>query len=1154
MKKSGARTKKRDLQRDDGFYRTTLDSLSEGCQIINRKWEYVYLNEVAAKHGRRSREELLGRTIMDAYPGVESTELFTRLRECLEKGIRSRMENEFAYPDGTRAWFEVRMEPVPEGVFVFSVDITGEKQTILELEKRRKYLETLVRQRSIELEAVRKLSTAVEQTADNIVITDRNGVIEYVNPAFERLTGFTSEEVIGKNPRVVKSGKLGDDFYKGLWDTILAGQTFREVFINRKKNGELFFEEQTITPILDESGGITHFVSAGKDITGRIKAEEELKLTYEKLRHLLEHSPAVMYTLSLERGLVTPMVVSDNIERLLGVTAKESARYDWWLASLHPEERERVVAATNKGFEGEGYAMEYRIRHKDGSYRWIEDNNRVVRDEVGRPLHAVGVWTDITYRKRAEEVLQASERRLREMLENLSLIAITLNTEGRVSFCNDYLLNLTGWKREDCIGSDWFDRFIPKDSNAGKVFYDSLTAATIPAHFENPIVTRAGERREIRWNNTLLRDSDGTIIGTASIGEDITEAKLAQDALRNSESELRALFGAMTDVVMVLDDQGRYVRIAPTDPRNLYRPPKEIIGKKIHDVMDKETADLILGKIRECLNLSQTVSYEYCLDIGERKVWFEGRISPLSETTVFWIAQDITKRREAEARNLEQTQLLELATDAIIVRDLDDHVIFWNNGSEKLYGWKKGEVAGRRITDFLFKSTEAFDKAKEATIAAGSWVGELRQQTKGGNEVIVSSRWTLVRSESGEPTSILVINTDITSKKLMEQQFLRSQRLESIGTLAGGIAHDLNNALGPILLGAQVIEKKITDETARKMLKNIEKSAQRGADMVKQILAFARGLAGEFGIVRPKNVIEEVHKIVAETFPKNIDIEVDIQKGLGSISGDATQLHQLLMNLCVNARDAMPNGGTLTMGAENFAVDNYYVNMHQGLKPGPHILLKITDTGSGMPKGVLDKIFDPFYTTKEPGKGTGLGLSTVAMIAKAHGGTVDVYSEVNRGTTFKVLLPALLEAGREPVKKLEDYAVRGQGELLLVVDDEVTLREMTKQTLEMFGYEVITAADGTEAVTQFIGARPRVKLVLTDMAMPIMDGEATIRALRKIDPTIRIIATSGQHDAISDAKAQRMEINRPLAKPFTAEQLLRAVGEVLAGGERKVKE
>jgi signal transduction histidine kinase/ActR/RegA family two-component response regulator len=426
----------------------------------------------------------------------------------------------------------------------------------------------------------------------------------------------------------------------------------------------------------------------------------------------------------------------------------------------------------------------------------------------------------------------------------------------------------------------------------------------------------------------------------------------------------------------------------------------------------------------------------------------------------------------------------------------------------------------------------------------GEWQGELDQVTKDGKKIIVESCWTLVRDEAKQPKSILTVNTDITQKKLLEAQFLRAQRLESIGTLASGIAHDLNNVLTPILMTAQLLETQIHDERSKRLLPILVTNAKRGANLVKQVLSFARGLEGKFTILQIKHLISEIKQIAKQTFPKSIEIYTSIPQYLGTVFGDATQLHQVLMNLCVNARDAMPDGGTLSISAENVFIDQNHAKMNFDAQVGPYIVITVADTGTGIPPEILDRIFEPFFTTKEIGKGTGLGLSTVIGIIKSHGGFVKVYSEVGRGTQFKVYLP---EAEVDQITPVEDLELpTGKGELILVVDDEAAIRDITKTSLETYNYRALTASDGIEAIALYAEHRQEISVVLTDMMMPSMDGATTIRTLRKIEPHVKIVAVSGLVSKEKLAQVASIGVKTFLPKPYTTKELLTTLHEVLS--------
>ncbi len=513
------------------------------------------------------------------------------------------------------------------------------------------------------------------------------------------------------------------------------------------------------------------------------------------------------------------------------------------------------------------------------------------------------------------------------------------------------------------------------------------------------------------------------------------------------------------------------------------------------------------------------------------------------------MTKDVNQSKLSEERLHEQAELLDHAQEAILVLDLVGHILFWNKSAERIYGWAAEEARGMIAEGLLNEGAESqLKEANRAVSEKGEWIGEFHQITKARKKILIESRWTLVRDAKGRPKSILVVNSDITEKKRLDAQFLRVQRLESIGALAGGIAHDINNILSPILLSVRMLQMRFADPESQRFLAILRESAERGGEMIKQVLQFARGVEGQQILLQPLHLIDEVARMLRETLPKSIDVKTRMPNGVWPVIGDPTQLHQVLMNLCVNARDAMPRGGRLTLAAENVVIDESYARMNIDSRPGRYALIAVTDTGVGVPPEIIDRIFDPFFTTKEPALGTGLGLSTVIGIVKAHGGFVSVSSEVGTGSEFKVYIPAV--ASRLNVIALNEtpQAQAGHGELILVVDDEAAIREITTSTLEAAGYRVLTASDGTEAVVLFVQHKNDIKVVIADLVMPYMDGPATIRALRKLNPLARIIVSTG----VSDKNRNDVVdpgVDAVLSKPYTADTLLKTLTEVLRPSE-----
>ncbi|OKH55596.1 hybrid sensor histidine kinase/response regulator [Calothrix sp. HK-06] len=509
------------------------------------------------------------------------------------------------------------------------------------------------------------------------------------------------------------------------------------------------------------------------------------------------------------------------------------------------------------------------------------------------------------------------------------------------------------------------------------------------------------------------------------------------------------------------------------------------------------------------------------------------------------LEREICERTQAEQKIREQAALLDITTDAILVRNFDNQIRFWNQGAEHLYGWQATEVIGKNINQLLYRPNllPQLQNIQKSLTEHGYWQGELEQVTKQDKKIIVASRWTLMRDQDGQAKSILTVNTDITEKKQLENQFLRAQRLESLGTLAGGIAHDLNNILTPILSAAQLLQLKQpkSDELSQQMLRTIETSAKRGAAVVKQVLQFARGVDGKRAIVLLSNLFLEIQQIVHGTFPKSIEFSLNIQSDLWAVIGDGTHLHQVLMNLIVNARDAMPNGGTLSISAKNLLIDEQYARMNLDANVGPYIVIAVADTGIGMRPEILDRIFEPFFTTKEVGKGTGLGLSTVRGIIKSHGGFINVHSEIGKGTEFKLFLPAVKAMATSLTENLD--LPSGNGELILVVDDEAKILETTQTSLESYNYKVVTASDGIEALALYASYQDKISVVLVDMMMPLMDGAITIRILQKMNPLVKIVAVSGIVG--SNKITKDATVSKFISKPYTTQELLQTLHELL---------
>ncbi len=518
--------------------------------------------------------------------------------------------------------------------------------------------------------------------------------------------------------------------------------------------------------------------------------------------------------------------------------------------------------------------------------------------------------------------------------------------------------------------------------------------------------------------------------------------------------------------------------------------------------------------------------------------------------SVLLVSRDVTARREADARLREQASLLDRARDAIVATDVDHRIAYWNASAERLYGWKAGEVFGHRLDELgLGFDPARFAAARAHLLATGEWRGDFRLRTRAGETVIVESTWSLVMENDGRPRSILAIDTDVTERKKLETQLLRAQRMESIGTLAGGVAHDLNNVLTPIILSIELLATKLTSEEDQRLIEKTKASATHGAALVQQLLAFARGADAKRTRIAPATALADLGPLVRQALPAGIELDQQPDELSWPIQADATQFKQVMINLCINARDAMPHGGRIRISTRNLLVEPALAAVNPGTRPGPHVRISVEDNGTGIPPAIIEKIFDPFFTTKAAGKGTGLGLSMVAGILKSHGGFVQVESEPGRGATFHLFFPAIPEPAPVIIRE-EPPAARGAGEGILLIDDEPIVRDTLQLLLQRAGYRVFPAGDGAAGIAEFARRPSEIALVVTDMMLPDQVGTEVVKALRQRRPRLPVIAISGMMGSGAFDELLRLEpAVECLAKPLSPAVLLGAVRRGLQLGK-----
>ena len=784
------------------------------------------------------------------------------------------------------------------------------------------------------------------------------------------------------------------------------------------------------------------------------------------------------------------------------------------------------------GTIGEDIAIE---AMKSGAQDYIMKTNMArLAPAIARELHEAQIRRES---RQAEAAMRASEHKYRHLFEALSDAVFVIDeASGRIIDTNTRAEHLVGRTRTDILGSNQTRLLAPENGQPGFAALRAAATGEHPGGCELEVLRHDGHHVPVHASASRIELYGRQLLLTMM--RDVSERNRMDEQLRQLS---RAVEQSPASIV-ITDPAGNITYVNPKFTAVTGYAYAEAIGKNPRILKSGETTPETYAGLWQTI----TSGREWRGEFHNRKksgelFWELVLISPIvnvaGQTTHFLaVKEDITARKQDTARICEQARLLDLAQEAIHVRDLEDRITYWNPSAERFYGWTAAEAVGKTVGQLIPGEIPGFAQAKKSLLETGGWQGELTVTGKTGRVLNIETRWTLVRNADGTPRSVLDISTDITERKKNEAQFLRSQRMENIGQLAGGIAHDLNNILAPILLSVQLLREEVKTPHGDSMLAMLEAGTRRGAEIVKQLLTFARGVEGQHAPLQPLHLVKEMAQIIRETVPQSITLNTHAQPGGWLVDGDATQLHQVLLNLAVNARDAMPHGGTLELALDEVTLDAVASARLPAAKPGPYVRLKVADTGTGIAPAIRDKMFDPFFTTKSPGKGTGLGLSTVLGIVKSHGGFLQVESTVGRGTEFQVYLPAITGAAALAGDKTPPAPPLGQGKKILIVDDEAAVRTVIKRILEAHDYRTLTASNGLEAVALYAEQGAQIDVVVTDLDMPGLDGRETIAAIRKLNPQARMVVITGAEGELPSP--QELHVPDFLKKPFTALTLL----------------
>ena len=862
---------------------------------------------------------------------------------------------------------------------------------------------------------------------------------------------------------------------------------------------------------------------------------------------LFEHMPYAVFVADAGTGII--LMVNEAACRLMGYSRERLVGLHQ--SRLHPARMEAYVRSEfNKGRtkSGEVIQVEGMVLRSDGTEVPVEVTASGFTLS-GREVKA-GVFRDITRRMRIENELHEQERRFYSLLDSVNLISVMLNTRGEIVFCNQFLLDLSGWHMEEVLQKNWFDLFV-QDSAVKEVFQQALENNAIPVHFENRIKTRSGEERMILWNNTVHHDLQGRVIGTASIGEDITERKQAETKLRRSEERYRDLFENAIDPIFIINEHYQYEDVNNRAIELFGYSRDEFRAMKIFDLMPP---DQVPRSEEELQKLKNRGSYEKFvgqartkdgrwldIEVSSSAIFKDGKLAGSRD-----IVRDITERKRAEAllRRSERRfrTVFEKAAIGMVVTDRSRRIIDCNNTFQRMLGYSHEELLGKKVPDISVPEDETINQRllREALENRQELFSmEKRYYRKDGSIMQSILTVSLIPREGDADEWIIGIVEDITERRRLEESLLNMQKLESVGVLAGGIAHDFNNLLTAII-GNISLSKMQVPAAGRvdRLLTEAEAACAQAKDLSYRLLTFSKG--GE-PVKRKMSVV----KLLRETVPlslsgSNISVEFELGEITEAIQADEGQIKQVINNLVMNAKDAMPAGGVVRVRAGNVVLG---ADEPMPIQPGPYVKISVIDEGSGIPAEHFPRLFDPYFSTKEfsSERGRGLGLAICHSIVRKHGGMITVESLIGKGATFHVFLPAALPAqcavesggAAEMVSR-----IKGR---VLVVDDEERVRTIVQNILIFLEYDVECARDGDEAVALYRSAQEagaRFDLVLLDLTIPGgMGGTHTLGKLREIDPGVRAIVSSGYVDdpAMKDCKS--FGFVSAIPKPYNAAQL-----------------
>jgi PAS domain S-box-containing protein len=1101
-------------------------------------------------------EEFLGKRPSDVLP-----------EEVVQKLEGAIAELENGKPEST---YEYRL-PSPKGLLNFEARVSrlsnGDIRIIARNVSDRKALEEELD------ESVRRFRALFEQSQLPTIRFRPDGSILQLNRATKDLWGLSpeSEAFLLGSYDILEDDHLRDSGLQPSIRQAFAGQTTRISlqYFKPKFLPEMPYEgeppgrwiQAILSPIEDEQGNLLEVLLTHEDLTDRMETQRAFLASEERYKAIFENAAVGVALAESDGGKF--ITANGKFCEIFGIAAEEVPNLtmsDFTPAEDATGDLETVKQVLNAR-ETVRFKSEKRYLRRDGTPLWTDVGLTFIwGDGPEKDVHVI-VVEDVTARKTAEISRRQSEDRYRAVFEQANVgVAVLATNGGKILQANDKLCRILGVNRDDLVGGTML-RFIPPTDleKNYRLIERLIERKEISVQFENIRYLRA-DGLEV-WMNCALSflwgdDPENDL--HICVFEDVTTRKIAQDAVRDSEKRYRAVFeNAAVGVALLDTHSGRILQANHKFCDIFGYALQEIHGKTILDFSHPDYVEANLKTVQALIENRESQAFE-----NERRFvrkdgsfgWGEYSLSFIwgedgEPDLHILIVHDVTEAKRAAEDRARLGTAIEQACELVAIADESLRIQYVNPTFTRVTGYTLGEVAGRRPDDFILdpnRNTSVHRAFKKSLGRGDIWRGQIVAARKSGESALIDLTVSPVRDGTGKTANYVYIGRDITRENELEILLRQAQKMEAVGQLAGGIAHDFNNILQAIQGYTDITRQDLAPGSeARSNLDEVSKASQRASALVRQLLTFSRRDRREPKIVDLNESISGLIKMLRRVIGEQIDLNLHLVPKLKSIYADPGQVEQILMNLCVNARDAMPEGGSISIETQNAVFEASFLETFAWAREGDYVRLRVADTGSGIPNEFLDRVFEPFFTTKEVGKGTGLGLATVYGIVKQHEGHIDVQSEPGKGTVFTIYLPAEKTAGeREEAESLRRPALGGN-ETILVAEDDTLVRNLAVQILERAGYEVMIARDGEEALDLFTRHADRIDLALLDMVMPKKNGNAIYERIRRRRPDLPVLFSSGYSFGALDADIETGDRVDRIQKPFEPDIMLRKTRDLL---------